>query len=108
MSVTNSLSVLQVQLLVRAFQVRGHHISNLDPLGMNHADLSTEEPPELTIENYGWSEKDLDKTFDLGPGILPRFKVPGTEKMSLRKIIETCRTIYCTSSCGAGAQLTRV
>lgn len=87
-----------MQLLVRAFQVRGHHIADLDPLKMNHADLSTEEPPELTLKNYGWTEKDLDKSFELGPGILPRFKSPGREKMTLRMIIETCKTIYCELS----------
>jgi 2-oxoglutarate dehydrogenase E1 component len=54
-------------------------------------------PPELTIENYGWTEKDLDKEFELGAGILPRFKEQGTEKMTLRKIIETCKKIYCES-----------
>ena len=62
---------------------------------MNHADLSNEEPSELTLSHYGWTEKDLDKSFELGPGILPRFKEAGTEKMTLRKIVETCRQIYC-------------
>lgn len=85
----------QVQLLVRAFQVRGHHIANLDPLGINQPDLDSTMPPELTIENYGWSEKDLDKEFELGAGILPRFKEAGQQKMTLRKIIETCKKIYC-------------
>jgi hypothetical protein len=85
----------QVQLLVRAFQVRGHNIANLDPLGMNGADLDNSMPSELTIEHYGWSEKDLDKEFELGAGILPRFKNAGTDKLSLRQIIDTCKKIYC-------------
>ena len=84
-----------MQLLVRAFQVRGHHIARLDPLGINHADLDSEPVPELTIEHYGWTEKDLDKEYDLGAGILPRFKEQGVEKMTLRKIIEACQKIYC-------------
>ncbi|SCZ88064.1 BZ3500_MvSof-1268-A1-R1_Chr10-2g02825 [Microbotryum saponariae] len=85
---------MKVQLLVRAFQVRGHHIANLDPLGINQPDLSSTMPPELTIENYGWTEKDLDMEFELGAGILPRFKEQGVEKMSLRKIIDACKQIY--------------
>ncbi|KAK4049847.1 2-oxoglutarate dehydrogenase E1 component [Microbotryomycetes sp. JL201] len=85
---------MKVQLLVRAFQVRGHHIAQLDPLGINSPDLDSTMPPELTIEHYGWSEKDLDKEFELGAGILPRFKEAGFEKMTLRKIIETCKQIY--------------
>ncbi len=86
---------MKVQLLVRAFQVRGHHIAKLDPLGFTHADLSSETPPELTIEHYGWSEKDLSKEFDLGPGILPRFKQAGIEKLKLSEIIDACKNIYC-------------
>jgi 2-oxoglutarate dehydrogenase E1 component len=83
----------QVQLLVRAFQVRGHSIASLDPLGISKAVV----PPELTIENYGWSEKDLDKEMELGAGILPWFKEAGHDKMTLRKVVETCRQIYCES-----------
>ena len=86
---------MKVQLLVRAFQVRGHHIAKLDPLGFTHADLSSEMPSELTIEHYGWSEKDLSKEFELGPGILPRFKQAGIEKLKLSEIIDACKQIYC-------------
>ena len=86
-----------MQLLVRAFQVRGHHIAKLDPLGMQKADITRKEPSELTIEHYGWSDKDLDKEFELGSGILPRFKQAGVNKMTLRKIIDTCKQIYCSS-----------
>ncbi|MBZ6370703.1 MAG: hypothetical protein LBE44_02095 [Microbacterium hominis] len=85
---------MKVQLLVRAFQVRGHQIANLDPLGLNAHDLDTSTPSELTIAHYGWSEKDLDKEFELGPGILPRFKSSGTNKMTLRQIVDTCKKIY--------------
>lgn len=45
--------------------------------------------------HYGWTERDLDKEFELGPGILPRFKEVAGGKMTLRKIVETCRKIYC-------------
>jgi 2-oxoglutarate dehydrogenase E1 component len=63
---------------------------------MNGADLDNSIPSELTIEHYGWSEKDLDKEFELGAGILPRFKNAGTDKLTLRQIIETCKKIYCS------------
>lgn len=86
---------MKVQLLVRAFQVRGHHIAKLDPLGFTHADLSSETPSELTIEHYGWSKNDLSKEFELGPGILPRFKQAGIEKLKLSEIIDACKNIYC-------------
>lgn len=79
-----------MQLLVRAYQVRGHAIANLDPLGINSPEKT---PSELTIEHYGWTEKDLDQEFELGAGILPRFK-KGIEKMTLREIIANCKKIY--------------
>ncbi|GAA6050053.1 hypothetical protein NBRC10513_001364 [Rhodotorula toruloides] len=88
---------MKVQLLVRAFQVRGHHIAALDPLNMQQADLDASTPSELTIEHYGWTEKDLDKEIELGAGILPRFKSAGTDKMTLRQIIDTCKKTYCGS-----------
>jgi len=89
---------MKVQLLVRAFQVRGHHIAKLDPLGFTHADQSSEMPSELTLEHYGWSASDLTKEFELGPGILPRFKQAGIEKMKLGEIIDACKNIYCEHS----------
>lgn len=80
--------------------MRGHQIAKLDPLGLNDADLDDSIPPELQLETYGWTEADLDKEFDLGAGILPRFKEHGVQKMTLRKIVETLRDIY-----GKGAPL---
>jgi 2-oxoglutarate dehydrogenase E1 component len=85
--------LLKVQLLVRAYQVRGHAIANLDPLGINSPEKT---PSELTIEHYGWTEKDLDQEFELGAGILPRFKKGSTNKMTLREIIANCKKIYST------------
>ncbi|KAF9914743.1 2-oxoglutarate dehydrogenase E1 component, partial [Lobosporangium transversale] len=85
---------LKIQLLVRAYQVRGHHVARLDPLGINEADLSAVIPRELDITHYGFSEKDLDRTFSLGPGILPGFLDTGS-KQTLREIIDHLKTIYC-------------
>ncbi|EJU03084.1 oxoglutarate dehydrogenase [Dacryopinax primogenitus] len=86
---------LKVQLLVRAYQVRGHHIANLDPLGINDADLDDAIPVELTIEHYGWSERDLDKVIHLGPSLLPRFATGGRSTMTIREIIDNLKSIYC-------------
>ena len=85
----------QVQLLVRAYQVRGHHKAKLDPLGILHADLSSQTPVELTLEHYGWTEKDLDKEISTGPGILPHFKAAGIAKLTIRDLINTMERIYC-------------
>ena len=44
-------------MLIRAYRIRGHLISNLDPLDL----LEREEHPELRPETYGFSSKDLNK-----------------------------------------------
>jgi 2-oxoglutarate dehydrogenase E1 component len=89
------LPLLQVQLLVRAYQVRGHHIAKLDPLGINDVDLADHNPAELELNYYGWTEKDLDKEFTLGPGILPRYAETGKDKMTLREIVGELKKMYC-------------
>lgn len=87
---------LKVQLLVRAYQVRGHQKAKIDPLGISYGD-NTETPKELTLEHYGFSEADLNKQITLGPGILPRFAEEGKKTLSLREIIDTCERLYCQS-----------
>ena len=90
---------LKVQLLVRAYQSRGHHKANIDPLGIRTTSkgFGNIKPKELTLEHYQFTEQDLDKEFALGPGILPRFKREGREKMTLREIVAACEKIYCGS-----------
>ncbi|KAI9761481.1 MAG: RNA polymerase II transcription factor B subunit 1 [Chaenotheca gracillima] len=90
---------LKVQLLVRAYQARGHHKARIDPLGIRgEAEaFGYSRPKELQLDHYQFTEKDLDQQFDLGPGILPRFKNEGRDKMTLREIIAACERIYCGS-----------
>ena len=88
---------LKVQLLVRAYQARGHHKAKTDPLeirGEAEA-FGYYRPKELELSHYQFSEKDMDSEYNLGPGILPRFKTEGREKMTLREIVDACERIYC-------------
>ncbi|KAJ7935482.1 thiamine diphosphate-binding protein [Mycena leptocephala] len=85
---------LKTQLLVRAYQVRGHHVADLDPLGLLDADLADVQPPELELSHYGFTERDLDKQITLGPGILPHFASEDRKSMSLQEIIKLCKRIY--------------
>lgn len=84
---------LNVQLLIRSFQTRGHNIADLDPLGINSADLDDTIPPELELEFYGFSEKDLDREF-----LLPPTTYIGGDRASLplRDIITRLKNIYCS------------
>ena len=81
--------------MVRAYQVRGHHIAELDPLGILDTDLADFHPPELELSRYGLTERDLDKQITLGPGILPHFATEDRKSMSLREILKTLERIYC-------------
>ncbi|CAG8452153.1 8019_t:CDS:2 [Ambispora leptoticha] len=85
---------MKVQLLVRAYQASGHRIAQLDPLGIMHADLDPSIPSELEPAYYGFTEKDLDSVFALGPGILPGF-AKSSPKMTLREIIDHLKKVYC-------------
>lgn len=87
---------LKVQLLVRAYQVRGHQKAKIDPLGILFGSHS-QVPKELTLEHYGFTDADLNKQITLGPGILPRFVQKGRETMSLKEIIDVCESLYCLS-----------
>ncbi|KAI0632335.1 2-oxoglutarate dehydrogenase E1 component [Trametes polyzona] len=88
---------LKVQLLVRAYQVRGHHLAELDPLGILDPDLNDVHPPELELSRYGFTERDLETPITLGPGILPHFATEDRKTMTLGEVIRTCKKIYCGS-----------
>jgi|TARA_R110002003_G_scaffold70_16_gene6455 2-oxoglutarate dehydrogenase E1 component len=90
---------LKVQLLVRAYQARGHHKARIDPLGIRieAEQFGYSKPRELELSHYNFTEKDLDQEIELGPGILPRFKTEQRKKMKLREIIAACERLYCGS-----------
>lgn len=96
------LNHLKAQMLVRAYQVRGHFHARLDPLHLSTGSKLSETtgfpklPDELTPEHYGWtSEADLQQEITLGPGILPRF---GTgRKVTIKELIALLDKTYCAS-----------
>jgi len=90
---------LKVQLLVRAYQARGHHKAKIDPLGIRTEaeKFGYSKPKELELSHYNFTEKDMETEYELGPGILPRFATEGRTSMKLKEIIAACEKIYCGS-----------
>uniref|UniRef100_A0A4W3I496 2-oxoglutarate dehydrogenase complex component E1 n=1 Tax=Callorhinchus milii TaxID=7868 RepID=A0A4W3I496_CALMI len=88
---------LAVQSLIRAYQIRGHHVAQLDPLGILAADLDSSVPGDLvTASNgigfYGLHESDLDKVFHLPTTTF----IGGNESaLALREIIRRLEMAYC-------------
>lgn len=60
-------------------------MADLDPLGINSADLDDTIPRELELDFYGFTEKDLDREF-----VLPPTTFIGGERTSLplREIVD--------------------
>ncbi|GMM52050.1 alpha-ketoglutarate dehydrogenase [Starmerella bacillaris] len=93
---------LKAQMLVRAYQVRGHFHAKLDPLNLNSGSKLSEEtgfprlPDELTPEYYNWNTKeDLEQEITLGPGILPRFGEG--KRVKIKDLIAYLEKTYCSS-----------
>jgi len=84
-----------VTQLVHAYQMRGHNVSELDPLGMYEADLDGSTPPDLELANYGFSESDMDKPVHLGAVATSGFLGMETDKpIMLRDLIGRLQDIY--------------
>jgi 2-oxoglutarate dehydrogenase E1 component len=75
-----------VSRLVQVYQLRGHQIADIDPLGL----LERPEPIVMRLDYHGLDEGDLDTSFYVG-------NLGGQQdvRMPLRDIIATLRKVYC-------------
>eukprot|EP01097_Dermamoeba_algensis_P000817 TRINITY_DN1298_c0_g1_i1.p1 TRINITY_DN1298_c0_g1~~TRINITY_DN1298_c0_g1_i1.p1 ORF type:complete len:888 (-),score=236.84 TRINITY_DN1298_c0_g1_i1:229-2892(-) len=77
---------------IRAYQVRGHLLSKVDPLGLEEKPT----PPETNIEHYGWTEADLDRPIYLGElGNLKSGFWKAGKVRTLRDVRDHLRKVYC-------------
>ncbi|XP_059470554.1 2-oxoglutarate dehydrogenase complex component E1 isoform X2 [Neocloeon triangulifer] len=83
---------LAVQAIIRSYQIRGHHIAELDPLGISSADLDDRIPPELLYNHYSFEEKDMERVFKLPSTTY----IGGKDKaLPLKEILRRLETAYC-------------
>ncbi|MCH8844790.1 MAG: 2-oxoglutarate dehydrogenase E1 component [SAR324 cluster bacterium] len=70
--------------LINNYRVFGHTQALLDPLGKPHMD----RPPDLSLQNFGLTEADLDETFSTGTLVAP-------PTATLREIVDQVTRTYC-------------
>ncbi|KAG6582993.1 oxoglutarate dehydrogenase (succinyl-transferring), E1 component [Phytophthora cinnamomi] len=98
-SSTAQNDALGLSYLIRAYQVRGHEAANLDPLGLQERPVL----PELDIQMYGFTEKDLDrviaipKNFSSGVSGFLEELADGNNSMTLGQILQRLKETYCSS-----------
>ena len=73
-------------MLIRAYRIRGHLISNLDPLSIQ----KKEEHPELKPETYGFRKSDYNRKIFLD-GVL------GLQYADLNQILDILKRTYCST-----------
>lgn len=93
---------MKLLLLVRAYQVRGHYLSHLDPLEINSANLHMEPggamPKFLDHKTYGFSDADLDREFYMGEaaiGAASAGVMAADRPQKLSEIIDILKKAYC-------------
>ncbi len=77
---------IKVLQIINAYRFLGLRVANLDPLA-RHAKPVV---PELDPAYYGFSESDMDTTFDTG-------SLVASARMTLREIMQLLRETYCGS-----------
>ncbi|MEZ5442033.1 MAG: 2-oxoglutarate dehydrogenase E1 component [Lysobacterales bacterium] len=69
--------------LINAYRIRGHLVSQLDPLNLTQP----QSVPDLDLGFHGLSEADLETEFDAGPLVGPR-------RRKLRDIVDLLKATY--------------
>eukprot|EP00601_Ochromonadales_sp_CCMP2298_P007503 CAMPEP_0173198280 /NCGR_PEP_ID=MMETSP1141-20130122/16605_1 /TAXON_ID=483371 /ORGANISM="non described non described, Strain CCMP2298" /LENGTH=1024 /DNA_ID=CAMNT_0014123067 /DNA_START=103 /DNA_END=3177 /DNA_ORIENTATION=- len=101
-SVRPNSDSLGISYLIRAYQVRGHELASLDPLGL-HAYRGAEVPPELDYKYHGFRDEDLDRQLNMlgnsTGGNTGYLEILGTQQpnITLRQIMANLKKAYCSS-----------
>lgn len=92
---------LAISHLIRAYSVRGHEVSKLDPLDLKNRGIDS--IPELSIHYHGFTDADLDRVFDVrGVAHMKGFfgtssTSSGDGMITLRALLLRLQTTYCST-----------
>lgn len=91
---------LALSYLIHAYQVRGHEMANLDPLGIHS--FRSDTPPELDYKFHGFKDEDLDRQLNLigksSGGNVGFLDILGSQpKITLRQVVSNLQKTYCSS-----------
>ena len=78
-------------MLIRAYQISGHSIANLDPLALEERAMPISLDPSL----YGFSEDDMDRDFFIGTWKMKGFLSEDRPVQTLRQILTRLKETYC-------------
>ena len=93
---------LGLSYLISAYQVRGHEMANLDPLGIHAFRSSSTGPQELDYKYHGFTDGDLDRQMNLlgnsSGGNVGFLDILGSRpNITLRQVISNLQKTYCSS-----------
>ncbi|XP_055379071.1 2-oxoglutarate dehydrogenase complex component E1 isoform X2 [Condylostylus longicornis] len=83
---------LAVQNIIRSYQIRGHNIANLDPLGINNHELIDDSKVKSIHASFYFGEQDMERQFKLPSTTF----IGGDEKaLPLKEILNRLESVYC-------------
>jgi len=82
---------MRLMMLIRAYQINGHSIANLDPLSLSNHEVPVSLDPSL----YGFTEADMDRDFFVGTWRMKGFLNEERPIQTLRQILTRLRETYC-------------
>lgn len=82
---------MRLIMLIRAYQISGHSIANLDPLALEERAMPISLDPSL----YGFDEDDMDRDFFIGTWKMKGFLSEDRPVQTLRQILTRLKETYC-------------
>eukprot|EP01012_Entosiphon_sulcatum_P014981 TRINITY_DN2000_c0_g1_i1.p1 TRINITY_DN2000_c0_g1~~TRINITY_DN2000_c0_g1_i1.p1 ORF type:complete len:1001 (-),score=244.47 TRINITY_DN2000_c0_g1_i1:917-3919(-) len=95
LSTQDIIDHIRVANLLRGYEVRGHLLADLDPLGYRAADLDTNVPAELEISYFGFTEADMDRVFTIGWNDRSTGFTKTGAQYTLRDLLKLLKQTYC-------------